>query len=184
MSAYNSLMPQMQHVLSSTMADPWHSTAFQANLAQLNKNAQMAGNRMNANALNNYTGNNQSGFLASQMAKNQRAASGMVQQGYTSLLNNALNSRMGAAGMAANFRPLQTGSQSTTVQQTSGLGTWLPQVAGMALGAATGGLSSLGGMAAKGIESMPMNSATSPGGLLYYPGGTGSGLGGTLPSIP
>jgi hypothetical protein len=75
-----------------------------------------------------------------------------------SLIQGAAGTRNNALASAMNFRPLQTGG--TSVQQTSGLGTWLPQVVGMGMAAVTGGLS--GGMsgammgAGKGaLSSMP-----------------------------
>jgi hypothetical protein len=157
MSTYRSLMPGIGHALNTAMADPWHSSAFNANLALANRNAQFLGQRMNSNVLNNYTGPNVSGFAASQINKNQRAASSIMGSNYSNLINQALASRLSAAGIASQFRPLQTGQ----TEQTGGLGTWLPQlgaaVIGGAMGAAGGGAG--GAMAGGGAAATKAASA-------------------------
>lgn len=91
--------------------------------------------------------------------------------------NTAQNQAAGMYGMAANminsFRPLQTGGSSSgqnyETQKVGGTGTWLPQVAGIALGGITGGLAggltgALGGMsgAMGGSNPFAQNQTSSP----------------------
>lgn len=89
------------------------------------------------------------GYFQSQLARSGRARAGASAQNV--IQNKFLTDqiRRSMLPLAAAYRPLQTGgtfqSQGTTTQTTGGLGTWLPQVMGGALGLATGGLSSLMG---------------------------------------
>ncbi len=81
----------------------------------------------------------------SQMNRLQRQGQGDTSRGYGNLLLGAANLRQGAIDAAMNFRPLQTGQTGQQTQTSSGLGTWLPQVAGMGLSLATGGMGSIAG---------------------------------------
>lgn len=86
-----------------------------------------------------------SGFLSNQQNNAMLSNSANQSGAFNSSLTSALSNRNFALQGMEGFNPLQTGSQ--TSQSKSGLGTWLPQVAGAALGAATGGLSGLAGSA-------------------------------------
>ena len=95
----------------------------------------------------------------SQLNKLQRQMQSEQSQGYNQLLLGASNIRQGAISQAMNFRPLQTGQHGVQTEQSSGLGTWLPQVAGMGLSLATGGMSGMGaggGMGAFGPQMSQM----------------------------
>jgi hypothetical protein len=110
-------------------------------------------------------------YMQSLMAQQSRAQSGQQAQGFNSLLAMMPGLRMQALGMMqGGFNPLQTGGtqqqsykgnmtgqqNSQQTQQMSGLGTWLPQLIGGALGAA-------GGFMGGGPLSAAMKSATSGG---------------------
>jgi hypothetical protein len=74
---------------------------------------------------------------------------------FNTSLNAALSNRnTGLAAMQA-YQPLQTGQAQTT----SGLGTWLPQVAGMAMNALMPGVDSMmgGGSFSGGYQGNPYN---------------------------
>jgi hypothetical protein len=75
-------------------------------------------------------------YLQSILAQAQRSGSGQSANALNQLLINAGNLRFSAAGQGLGYQPLQTGG----TQQTTGLGTWLPQLAGGALGMLSGGL--------------------------------------------
>ena len=86
-------------------------------------------------------------LFASMMSQQQRGNQSNQSNMFNNLLLQAGQLRQGAIGQAGAYRPLQTGQSQ--VQTQSGLGTWLPQLAGAALGvgmgAATGGMSKMGG---------------------------------------
>lgn len=151
MSAYNSLIPQMSSTISNMMSSPLNNSMFQNQLAQNQQSAAQIGQRNISNIASNTragggllsgAGSFQTAQLNNAMLSNSANQSGA----FNSSLNTALSNRNFAVQSAEGFNPLQTGANTT--QTKSGLGTWLPQVAGAALGAATGGLSTLGGAAA------------------------------------
>lgn len=142
MGAYNSLIPQFSSTVSSLMSSPLNNSFFQNQLAQTQKSASQIGQRNISNIASNTragggllsgAGSFQTSQLNNAMLSNSANQSGA----FNSSLNTALSNRNFALQSAEGFNPLQTGSQTT--QSKSGLGTWLPQVAGAALGAATGG---------------------------------------------
>lgn len=165
MDAYHQLLGKSSGVLQDYMSDPFKSTFFnqmlgmgQANIGQQN---QTSLNQLTRNAQAMGGGGNSNPYLQSLMAQQGRGASAQQSGLFGNLLNNANQSRMWATQQAAGFKPLQTGS----TQQTSGLGSWLPQLIGAGLGVAggiaSGGISGLG----KGIMSGTMgamNAAMSP----------------------
>jgi hypothetical protein len=81
------------------------------------------------------------------MNQQSRSNQGNMSNLNSDLMLQATQMRQQAIGQAGGYRPLQTGGTQTQTQ--SGLGTWLPQVAGMAIKggmmAATGGMSGLMG---------------------------------------
>lgn len=130
--------------------DPYSNSAFNTqNQMMRQNNAQMQSSAMQALMQRSQAlgqGNN-SPLLLSQIGQQQRQGMAQNAQGYNSLLLNAAQLRQQSLGAAMNYKPLQTGGTQT--QTMGGLGTWLPQLAGAALGAAggamTGGLSMAGG---------------------------------------
>lgn len=108
---------------------------------QRNINNTLSNNRMNGGTLGQG-----GGFSTASLNNAMLAGSTNTSNAFNSTLNSALQNRNFALQSAEGFNPLQTGANTT--QTKSGLGTWLPQVAGAALGAATGGLGMLGGAAA------------------------------------
>lgn len=154
MAAYNSLIPQMSSTVSNLMSSPLNNSFFQNQLAQQQQTASQIGQRNISNVASNTragggllsgAGGFKTASLNNAMLSNSASQSGA----FNSSLNTALSNRNFAVQSAEGFNPLQTGSQ--TQQSKSGLGTWLPQVAGAALGAATGGLSGLGGAVASSV---------------------------------
>lgn len=89
------------------------------------------------------------GYFQSQIARLGRARAGASAQNVIQNKFFTDRSRQEMIRTGMQFRPLQTGgtfqTQGTSTQRTSGLGTWLPQLAGAAIGAAgafaTGGAS-------------------------------------------
>lgn len=152
MGQYNQLQGTIGSSLQGDISDPFHSMLFntqlgmqrQANQAQFGGQQQALLQRSQALGVNP-----QSPQYAYMLNQLQRQNSSNTAQGYNNLLLQASQRRQQSLGMAESYRPLQTGQ--TQVQSQSGLGTWLPQLAGAAIGAATmgatGGMSAIGGMA-------------------------------------
>jgi hypothetical protein len=97
----------------------------------------MSGLQQNQNASG--MGGGATNPAALEMQQNQARANTGLQAGlgFLAPVQNAQQMQQYAGGLASQYRPLQTGQNQT--QSTGGLGTWLPQVAGMALGGLTGG---------------------------------------------
>lgn len=218
-ATYNQLQPGIGSTLGWYMGggqagpnapgSPFQSPLFQAGMGQgitaANQSGQTAMSSLGSN-MAAFGGGGSPGFLQSQVRQAGYNTSGLRQNAYWNALNSTVGSQMNATGMAANYRPLQTGQTQTT----SGLGTWLPQVlgAGLSIGLApfTGGasllglngaLSSSGRMAgalgnpmsqtgAMGIGSTPWNpyggagGAAGLGGMSYAPGTGGVGFGNAM----
>lgn len=165
MAAYNSLIPQMSSTVSNLMSSPLNNSFFQNQLAQQQQTASQIGQRNISNVASNTragggllsgAGSFKTASLNNAMLSNSASQSGA----FNSSLNTALSNRNFGIQSAEGFNPLQTGSQ--TQQSKSGLGTWLPQVAGAALGAAAPGISGLlggGGSAAPPSVFSGMSSA-------------------------
>ena len=150
-SNYNMFQGSIGNNLMQMVNNPLGNSFFKNQLAQQQGLNNQISQRSNSNLLQNMRAgggvlSNSAGFMAGALNRNQQTNNMMQGNAFNSALNQALTSRnMGLASMQA-YQPLQTGQTSTQTQ--SGLGTWLPQVAGMALGAATGGL--FGGMGGSG----------------------------------
>lgn len=146
MNRFQQLGASGGNALMDYMNDPMKSTAFnqrmqQSNLFNLNlanRNQQGTLQRMGQ-----FGGAQMPGFLQTQMDNNQGWLSSNQSNSFNNNMFYADQSRQNAMNAGLNYRPLQTGSQGTQSQTTGGLGTWLPQVAGMGLSLATGGM---GGM--------------------------------------
>jgi hypothetical protein len=156
---YNSFLNGGSNVLRQDISNPMSQIGFNQRIAQGNQNLFNNFQRMNSNVANRASlfGGQTPGFASSQLNRNQRALSAGQNQNFNQNLLYADQVRQNAASQMLNFRPLQTGSTST--QQQSGLGTWLPQVASMGLGIATGGMSSLAGGASKMFSGTPQGAA-------------------------
>jgi len=159
-----------------------------AQIGQRNKSNILA----NANAL----GYSTSGGLFNSMLQRAGRDTGMMQgQAFRGAISNANQRAMTGLGLSSSFQPLLTGSNSnfTQTQQTSGLGTWLPQVVGAGVGLASSffGGKAAGGSAAVGsgggdfLSNMFGNGTPSTSLPTFMNGWTPSGYGygsGTQPS--
>lgn len=152
MNAFNGLQPQIQSLLQQYMTNPNSVVAPFYNQAtqQAQKNAAQLGQSGISNisgnmAASGFGGTNMPAYMASQIATQNRATSGLQSnaflQGKLGQAGAALGVQQAGLAGAQGYRPLQTGGTQT--QSTSGLGTWLPQLAGTAIGAFAG---PLGGM--------------------------------------
>lgn len=203
MSAYNQMTPAMSSLNTQFMNSPFSNPQFQ--MQQLMGNSQA--NSMNQTGMNsllqNMLGSGMAGGAsnpaATEMLQNQsRAATGLQSQlGFQQPVNNALQRQQMAMGTAAGYQPLSTGN--TQVKTTGGLGSWLPQVAGMGLGIAgaamgmpTGLMSSWfnpanGGPGQQmpgfysGANASPIGFAGTPGIVPSMGGGVPGGTGGSNP---
>lgn len=145
MNAYNSMQPGLASTVNSYMNNPFSNPFFQTQ-AQMGTSQA---NNMGQTGMNTLTNN----LRASGMSTSSPAALQMMQQqsmqnsanranlGFLSPVNNALGMQQSAMNTAAQYKPLQTGQ----TQSQSGIGSWLPQILGGALGAVTGGLLGGGG---------------------------------------
>jgi hypothetical protein len=159
MSQYNQLQPIFGNQVQSEISDPYSNSFFNTQLAMQRQNvaqSQSSANRALIQRTQSLGGNVNSPLFQQQLMQQQRQGMASNAQGYNNLLLQAGQFRQQALGMAGSYRPLQTGSTNTQTQ--SGLGTWLPQLAGAAIGAAgmfaTGGASGAGSMF-KGANGAP-----------------------------
>lgn len=147
MGQYNSLQSGYGGLLQQYMNNPMSAVSGIYN--QSGQMAQQNAALLGQSAMSNLTGNqaaagfggvNMPAYMASQIAAQNRATSGMQANAF--LQNNlarnqaALGVQQFGASQAGMYRPLQTGGTQTQTQ--GGLGSWLPQVAGMGIGAAMG----------------------------------------------
>lgn len=168
MGVFNQLNPAFGSAIQSEINNPYNNMAFNTQLQMQNRmNQTQFGSQQSAmmQRMQAMGQNPNSAFFQSQLGKMQRGNQANQSQGYNNLLLQASQLRQNAIGQAGAYRPLQTGQTQT--QSQSGLGTWLPQVAGMAMGAATmgmtGGMSGGGGGGSffSGAGAHPMNPAGS-----------------------
>lgn len=141
MQTYNSMLPTASNALMSEISNPYSNMFFNNQLGMMNQQigAMGASGQAATNQSLQARGINPNSPMAAFMSRqNAMGTQAQQAQGYNNLLLNAANMRQSAISGAMNYTPLQTGQTQT--QQTTGLGTWLPQLAGAAMGAATGGL--------------------------------------------
>lgn len=153
MANYNQFQGAGGNALMQYMSDPMQSTFFNQRVAMGNQNLFNLFNRNNQNIMNRaslFGGNQMPGFLQNQLTQSGYQLSGAQAQNFNQNLFYADQARQNAMYQGLNYRPLQTGSTGTQTQQTSGLGTWLPQVAGMGLSALTMGMGGMPGMGGGG----------------------------------
>jgi hypothetical protein len=156
---YNSFWSMASPILNSLIQNPYANSNYNLNLAQATQAAQKSGTMATQNALSNMTAsgmNMNSGVGASLMSQGSRYTSNLNYQGFLAAANQAQSNQWNAMGVQAGKQPLSLGG--TTNQTTSGLGSWLPQVASLALGAATGGMS-LAAQGAAGATNSLMGSS-------------------------
>jgi len=143
MAQYNAFQPQIGAGLTDYAQDPMKATYFNQQLQNMNRYNAGVSNTANQQLMMNQrsTGNmaNPNAFMASQLARNQRASNARGAQGFNQLLMNANQVRMGALNQMQGYKPLQIGQTST--QSTGGLGTWLSPLISAGVGIATGGMS-------------------------------------------
>ena len=147
-NAYNAFQPQIMSQLMQMAQNPLGNSYFQHQLAQQQSAAQQINQRSQSNSLQNLrTGggvlSNSGGVASSLINRNQMQGSALQSNAFNSAMNSALQNRNLALMSMQQYQPLQTGNNTT--QSTGGLGTWLPQVAGMAMGMAAPGLGSMMG---------------------------------------
>jgi hypothetical protein len=146
MGVFQGFQPQFGKAVSSEVTDPYSNMFFNQQLG-MQQEAFGAGASARTQALLQRAQalgiNPSSPAYFSQLNQLQRQMDSERSGGFNQLLLQAGQLRQGALGMMGAYRPLQTGQTQTQTQ--SGLGTWLPQVAGMAIKAgtafATGGAS-------------------------------------------
>lgn len=163
MNAFTSMTNALGPAVSGYINNPFGNPFFQQQQQMGTQQANFAGQTAMSNIARNtsMSGIGSNSPAALEMMNNQMRANSNTRAnlGFMNPVNNALLMQQNAMGTAANYKPLQTGQ--TNVQTTSGLGTWLPQVAGAAIGAATGGMgggglmSMFGGGGSTGTMSTP-----------------------------
>lgn len=163
MKTYQGLTGAFGNTAQGYMQNPFGNPFMQTQQQMGTRQAQNLGGTQMSDLVQNMLRSGMQGGASSpaglEMQQNQaRANTGMqANLGFLQPLQNALQQQNFYSQLASQFRPLQTGGKST--EQTSGLGTWLPQLASAGLGAfgsaMTGGLSSLfgGPMGAAGAGS-------------------------------
>lgn len=167
--------------LQGLINNPFGNASYKLGLGQSMKGAAQGGqNNINALMQNQKVsglgGNAGAGFLQAQLGKTGRANQSMMSNANLSNVMNALQRQMTATGMGMSFNPLLTGEtgKSQTTEQTSGLGTWLPQLLGGlasgAMGAMTGGASMAAGPAMGGAMNAPVSSLKQFSGFNQLPG--------------
>lgn len=145
--AQNALISKASQMWQDPFSNPMYNMGLQM---QMNAaNTLNAG--VNRNAMSNFQmsgmGNLTGGARASLLSGLSRQSAGTRQQGFFNNFQNAQSNMWNSASLLSSIQPLGTGQ--TNVQKTSGLGTWLPQLAGAAIGAGmgmmTGGMTGGGG---------------------------------------
>jgi hypothetical protein len=195
MGAFKAFTGAAQPVLLDYMKDPQKASYFLLQAGMLDRYARSQG----ASGVQNILGNARTGFsgdlpayLQASLARSGRQTGALRANSFLQALLQAEENRRWATGTGLSYQPLQTGQKS--VQKNSGLGTWLPQVASLALGAAlapfTGGASLLGAAGAMGAGGgggapsssffpggvNPANSYFTPGNSLFKDPVTGMGF--------
>jgi hypothetical protein len=165
---YQSATSTALPILQDYASNPFNNAFFNLSNQMGQKNASDLGSQAIQAVSSQLTQrgiNDNSPAAVATMQRQMRMNSGLKANAFLNTMSQAQLNQWNALGLMTNFRPLQTGSSgtssgqsnSTQVQQTGGLGTWLPQVVGGALGA-VGGMAS-GGMLGGGGFAKTMGSA-------------------------
>lgn len=143
---YDALQGAGSNQLLDMINNPFGNPLYRMGLGQSVKGAQQGGanlmgalqSQMKTSGLSGQAGN---AFQAAQQGKIGRATQSMVGQANIQNTLAAYQRMMQGTGMALAYNPLMTGEKgsSQSTETKSGLGTWLPQLAGAALGGLTGG---------------------------------------------
>lgn len=186
MSAFQGLTPAWANTAKGFIQNPFSNPQFQLEQQLGTRQAQNLGQTGTSDIVRNFLGSGIGGggampFQQEMLANQARANTGLqAQLGFIQPMLNALQRQQYSMGLAQGYHPLQTGQ--TTRESTGGLGTWLPQVAGLAMAPFTGGTSLLGTMgsmfANRGGSSMPSGGWAGSGGMAPWAGGGGDGSGG------
>jgi len=159
MKAFQGLQPTFANALMQYLDDSARMTHEQLRIGQGERAIGQAFGRQRENLAQNalalgMPSSVAPGYFQSQLARSGRAQAGASAQNVIQNKFFTDQSVQNLLPLAAAYRPLQTGgsfqSQGTSTQRTSGLGTWLPQLAGAAIGAAAGAAGGGGGGAAIG----------------------------------
>lgn len=152
MNAYNRMTNQVSGFTKNWLEQPdlTKTQGFNLGYQSLLDNANALSGRniqnMTFNALATGMNPNSAAFNA-QLQRATRAGSALQSNAFLNAYQNAQGQQNFAAQMANGYRPLQTGGTSHSTEMTSGTGTWLPQLAGAAIGGATafatGGMSKM-----------------------------------------
>ena len=141
MGMFNQFQPQIGAGLTDYAQDPMKATYFNRQVQMMNQQNAGYANQANQQLMMNQRAmggmSNPNAFMASQLARNQRAAQARSSQGFNQLLMQANQVRMGALGQMQGYRPLQIGQ--TSKESTGGLGSWLSPLISAGVGAFTGG---------------------------------------------
>lgn len=140
MNAYNAMQPQIQSgwssLQSNPLSNPYVQAAYTGAMGQAGQQGQNMMSNIGQAASGGFGGMNTPGFLQAQQGQAQRATSGLQQQAFTNAMGQGAGQEASILGGMQNYQPLKTGGTQVTSQ--SGLGTWLPQLAGTLGGAALG----------------------------------------------
>jgi len=175
MGVYQGFQPTIAATLNDYAKNPLLATFFNQQLQNANRANQAMGNASTQQLLWNQRAlgpvANRSAVLSSNLNRIQRANLARQSQTFNNLLLNAEQVRRGAISSMQGYNPLQTGQTST--QSQSGLGTWLPQLVGMGISAATMGMGGGfgGGMTAatgKGMNPLLSSNLLSAGQSNYF----------------
>lgn len=149
MGVFQGFQPMIGSTMAGYVNNPYSNAGFNQQLARnqqqlgYSQQAQQQAMMQRAQAMGI---NPSSPLYFQQLNQMQRGFQGQSADAINNLILQANQLRYGATQSMMGYRPLQTGQTQTKTQ--SGLGSWLPQLAGTALGtvgmAATSGMSGLG----------------------------------------
>lgn len=152
MGVYQGMQGGLGSAIGGYMNNPFSNPFMQTQMQMGNNQANLYGGTAMSNISRNMTASGMGGSnnpAGLEMMNNQmRATSGMRSQlGFLNPMQNAFTAQQNAMQLGSQYRPLQTGGTQTQTQ--GGLGSWLPQLAGAAIGAVgmgmTGGMSGMSG---------------------------------------
>jgi len=177
MNTYQGLQGGLGSSISGYMNNPFSNPFFQTQQQMGNNQANLYGGTAMYNITRNMNlmgmggGNN---AAAMEMMNNQQRGNTNMRAnlGFLNPVQNAFTAQQNAMGLASQYRPLQTGGTQT--QTKSGLGTWLPQLAGGALSLATGGMFKGGGGGPQQQSDAQMANVWNSGAMTNMPTGGGA----------
>lgn len=143
MGTYKGLQSGLGSLLGDQMSSPYGNPQFQfeRQMGQQNANLQNQTNQnqLGQNFLASGMGGGQGNPAFQELMSNQMrgGTQNSAMQGFINPTQLANQRQQFYSQLAQAYRPLQTGQ--TGVQSTGGLGSWLPQLANMGFGLATGG---------------------------------------------